>query len=117
MSGKDQKRKAFSRFKGMWLFTMFDLPVTGKKKRKEYAFFRSVLLAEGFSMLQYSVYAKYCQSRENSLTYQKRLKNALPSGGQVRLLCVTDKQFSDMLVFYGKREKKPEKKPEQIMLL
>jgi len=30
---------------------------------------------------------------------------------------VTDKQFSDMLVFYGKKKKKPEKKPEQIMLL
>ena len=40
----------------MWLFTMFDLPVTTPKAKKRYAQFRKLLIKEGFSMLQYSVY-------------------------------------------------------------
>ena len=101
----------------MWLFAMFDLPVKSKIKRREYSKFRTCLLEEGFSMLQYSVYAKYCNSRENSVVYQNRLKGILPSSGQVRLLCVTEKQFGDMLIYYGKSKKKPEKIPAQILLL
>ncbi len=44
----------------MWLLAMFDLPVTTRKARKRYAEFRKLLLQEGFSMLQFSVYARYC---------------------------------------------------------
>lgn len=101
----------------MWLFALFDLPVNDKKARKEYARFRKHLVKQGFSMLQFSVYARYCLSRENSRTYQNRINQVLPNGGQVRLLAVTDKQFSDMVVFFGKVRQKPEKIPEQIMLL
>ena len=53
----------------MWLFAMFDLPVTTTKARKRYAEFRKVLLEQGFSMLQYSVYARYCASEEMADAY------------------------------------------------
>lgn len=98
--------------KGMWLFVLFDLPVKKRIQRKQYTEFRRNLIAEGFSMLQYSVYAVYCTSRENSITYYNHVKKRLPEGGQVRVVSVTDKQFSDMAVFYGKTQKKPEEKPE-----
>ena len=100
----------------MWLFVIFDLPVVEKQERKAYAKFRQELLAEGFSMLQYSVYARYAVSRENCETYANRIRKIVPAKGEVRLLSVTDKQFSDMEVFYGRKPKKPEEPPDQLML-
>ena len=100
----------------MWLFAMFDLPTREKAERKEYSIFRNKLLSEGFSMMQYSVYARYCQSEEASQTYRNRLKKTLPPDGQVRILAITDKQFGKMDVFQGKKCVGTEEAPEQMML-
>lgn len=116
MGKKAIKREIPSEFEGMWLFAMFDLPVKEKKERKEYSIFIKRLISEGFTMLQFSVYARYFNSRENSQYNLGILKKSLPSDGQVRLICVTDKQFSDMVIYYGKKRENPEKKPEQLIL-
>lgn len=100
----------------MWLFAMFDLPVDTKKARREYTRFRKALLAEGFTMLQYSVYARYCPSEEASHAHYRRVKNVLPPDGQVRLLAVTDRQFGKMEVYYGKSRVPTEDPPAQLML-
>lgn len=100
----------------MWLFAMFDLPVDTKAARREYAQFRKQLLREGFSMLQYSVYARYCPSEEASNVYRDRVAGYLPPHGQVRLLSVTDRQFGKMGVFYGRKRAKTEEPPAQLML-
>jgi CRISPR-associated protein Cas2 len=101
----------------MWLFVMFDLPVDDTKARRHYTRFRARLLAQGFSMLQYSIYARYCPSEEASLAYRRRLRTVLPPEGQVRLLSVTDRQFGKMEVFLAASRKRPEKPPEQFVLL
>ncbi len=93
---------------------MFDLPVKTKQEKREYVSFRKLLLAEGFSQLQYSVYAKYCASRENAEKYFRHIKAAVPPKGMVRLLMVTDKQFGEMVSLYGKTVQEIEKKPEQL---
>ena len=111
------RRPAISGYKGMWLFVMFDLPVEDRRARAQYARFRSRLLAQGFSMLQYSVYARYFQSEEASLAHRRRLRAELPSEGQVRLLSVTDRQFGKMEVFSGRTRHRPEKPPDQLVLL
>ena len=100
----------------MWVMAMFDLPVTDKEKRREYTHFRKLLLGEGFSMLQFSVYAKFCSSREAGETYYRHIKAALPPEGEVRVFMLTDKQFGDMKVFYGGVKKEPESQPEQLLL-
>lgn len=100
----------------MWLFAMFDLPVDEREARRDYTRFRKALLAEGFMMLQFSVYALYCPSEEAAATYRKRVRTALPPRGQVRLLAVTDLQFGKMEVFQGKTVAKPEKEPSQLLL-
>ena len=102
-------------FKGMWLFAMFDLPVTDPEERREYTRFRTSLLQDGFTMMQYSVYARYCASEEVSQRYRKDVRANLPPGGEVRLLAVTDHQFGKMEVFHGKRSGKVESPPEQLM--
>lgn len=100
----------------MWLFAMFDLPVDSKEARREYSQFRKALLKEGFSMLQYSVYARYYGSEEASVPQRNRVRAFLPPDGQVRLMLVTDHQFGKMEVFIGKRKREAEKPPKQLML-
>ena len=105
-----------SAYKGMWLFAMFDLPVTTREARRQYSRFRKALLAHGFTMLQFSVYARYYASEEAALAHRRQVRQALPPEGQVRLLAVTDRQFSKMEVFHGKTRRKAESPPEQLML-
>ena len=93
---------------------MFDLPVKTKQDRKRYTEFRRLLLNEGFSMLQFSVYARFCASEEIAQRYRDRIHDALPPSGHVRLLSVTERQFARMANYVGKLEKTPEKAPEQI---
>lgn len=105
-----------SEYRALWLFAMFDLPVDSKAARREYVRFRKALLNEGFTMLQFSVYARYCPSEESSEVYHNHIQGVLPPEGQVRLLAVTDRQFGKMKVFYGKSRKPVEDPPAQIML-
>lgn len=101
----------------MWLFAMFDLPVMTTEDRRRYTRFRNALLKLGFTMLQFSVYARYCASEESSEIYRKRVRTAIPQDGFVRLLSVTDRQFGKMECFHGKKGAPPEKPPDQMMLL
>jgi CRISPR-associated protein Cas2 len=103
-------------YRNVWLFAMFDLPVTTKAARRRYSQFRTLLLQEGFTMLQFSVYARHCASEESSDIIRQNIRYGLPPDGQVRLLAVTDRQFGKMEVFFGKKRKKVEDPPAQIML-
>jgi CRISPR-associated protein Cas2 len=108
--------KVPSQYQAMWLFTMFDLPVDTPKARRDYATFRKVLLRQGFLMLQFSVYARYCESEERSDALRRRIRSCLPPEGQVRLLAVTDHQFGKMQIFEGKIRAPTEDPPEQLLL-
>ena len=103
-----------SEYRGMWLFALFDLPVDSKDRRRAYARFRRKLLEDGFMMLQFSVYARYCVSEEASDVHRQKVKEAVPDEGQVRLLAVTDRQFGKMEVICGKKRVEPEKRPVQL---
>lgn len=87
----------------VWLFAMFDLPSVTTEEKKAYIDFRKELIADGFMMMQFSVYARYCPSREHSRKHIERIRRALPPEGHVRILWITDKQFSEIQVFNGRR--------------
>ena len=91
----------------MWLFAMFDLPVTSKELRKRYARFRKALLSQGFTMMQFSVYARHCANEESAAAIRQSVRCVLPDDGQVRLLGATDRQFGKMEVFFGKTAHQP----------
>lgn len=105
-----------SEYRSMWLFALFDLPVTSTTHRREYAQFRKALLRQGFVMLQYSVYARHGVSEEAVDAIRNRVRAALPPHGQVRLMSVTDHQFGKMEVYYGKKRAPTEDPPAQLML-
>jgi len=98
----------------MWVLVLFDLPVDTKKARKAYAAFRKELLQDGFSMLQFSVYARCCPSEENATVHTVRVERWVPDEGEVRVLSLTDKQFERMRIFWGKLRKAPPDVPQQL---
>ena len=98
----------------MWILAMFDLPTDTKKARKAYHDFRGALLDDGFTMMQFSVYARHCASEENAEVHETRIREFLPDDGEVRVLSITDKQFERMRVYHGKTRGATEKAPEQI---
>jgi len=98
----------------MWVFVMFDLPVTTAVERKNYREFRKQLLKRGYLQLQFSVYARPCHSDENAQTHRDRIKKHLPPDGQVRIAMFTDKQFSRMELFFGNKRGNEEKQPNQL---
>jgi CRISPR-associated protein Cas2 len=85
----------------MWIFVFFDLPVTTKLERKEASVFRKRLLKDGFMMLQYSVYARWCASLQTVEVHRGRVEKIVPPRGKVSVLVVTDKQFGLMQNFFG----------------
>ncbi len=98
----------------MWIIVMFDLPTDTPKARKEYTQFRKHLLNDGFTMMQYSVYMRHSASDENAHVHAKRVKLTLPPDGEVRIIKITDKQFGNIEVFYGKKRKPIEQAPLQL---
>lgn len=100
----------------MWIFVFFDLPTETKKDRKVCAQFRKNLKRDGFAMLQYSIYIRHCNSRENAQVHQKRVKSFLPPKGEVIMFVVTDKQFGMMEFFKGIKVGKKPDTPQQLEL-
>ena len=98
----------------MWVFVFFDLPTTTKTDRRNAAQFRKALEKDGFSMMQYSVYVRHCASRESMAVHIKRVRNIIPSAGYISILSVTDKQYSEIINFWGKIEKNKLQTPQQL---
>lgn len=87
----------------MWVLVFFDLPVVTKNERKVATRFRKEIMADGFAMFQFSIYVRHCASSENADVHIRRVKNLLPELGHVGILCITDKQFGSMELFFGQK--------------
>jgi len=100
----------------MWLFVFFDLPTNTKKERKDAGLLRKRLLKDGFTMMQYSVYIRHTPSRENADVHTIRVQKFLPPSGQVSILTITDKQYGQIINYWGKREEPLATGPQQLEL-
>jgi len=85
----------------MRILVFFDLPVKTKIERRIYSRFRRFLIADGYDMLQYSVYGRVVNGRDAEQKHLKRLTQHLPPEGSVRALTVTEKQFASMKILVG----------------
>ena len=106
----------FSEYRVMWVLVLFDLPTETKKDKKAYADFRKNLQHDGFTMFQFSIYVRHCSSSENAAVHIKRVKSFLPEFGQVGIMCITDKQFGQIELFYGKKPIGPNAPGQQLEL-
>ena len=100
----------------MWVFVFFDLPTETKKDRKNYSLFHKGLGKDGYTMMQYSIYIRHCNSRENADVHIKRVKTILPLRGEVIIFSLTDKQFGMIELFRGKETKNKPDTPQQLEL-
>lgn len=104
----------FSDYRVMWILVFFDLPTETKKDKKAYVQFRKDLIDDGFTMFQFSMYVRHCASQENAEVHLKRVRRVLPDFGKVGMMCITDKQFSNIELFYCK--KPAENQPHGVQL-
>ncbi len=93
----------YNQYRILWILVFFDLPTETKKERKIYTQFRKKIMADGFTMFQFSIYVRHCSSRENANVHIRRVKKLLPEKGHIGILTITDKQFGMMEIYFGKK--------------
>lgn len=103
-------------YRVMWTLVMYDLPTETKKDRKVAARFRKELMRDGFSMFQFSMYVRHSASSENADVHKNRVKKLLPEHGKIGILQITDKQFGQMEIFFGKKPQELPDVPQQLEL-
>lgn len=105
-----------NQYRCMWVMVLFDLPTDSIKERRAATKFRKQLLDDGFNMFQFSIYLRFCPSRENAGVHIKRTKTNLPKKGKVCIMQITDKQFGMIELFHGQKETDTEPPPQQLEL-
>jgi len=102
----------------VWAMVMFDLPTVTKQERNSANNYRHMLLDEGFSRIQWSVYAKYFINGTGLTRTSYLLKSELPPGGVVRLLKLTDSQWAATVRIEHvlAEDPKPESPPDALLL-
>ena len=110
------KSAQLSGYRLMWIFVMFDLPVDTKCHARAATKFREFLLDQGFEKSQFSVYARFCNGKEQYEAYLRRIEANMPSQGEVHILTFTDRQYETIIRFSGQRRRKPKKNPDQLAL-
>jgi len=107
---------ALSGYRIMWLFVLFDLPVTTKAERKAATAFRHGLLDLGFEMSQYSVYLRFAAGKEQADALCRQIEVAMPRSGKVHVIQITDKQYEMIRTYRGRKREPGPKNPDQLAL-
>lgn len=84
---------------------MYDLPMKEYEQTKEYTKFRKSLISLGFYKVQYSVYTKVVANKKNAPAIINRVKRDIPSGGEIRVFYITEKQYQQMDFLRGEKSK------------
>ena len=95
----------------MRILVFFDLPVKTRDQRRAANRLRNFFLGDGYHMVQYSAYARGCSGMEAVGVHKKRLAVAGPRRGAVRVLVITEKQYTHLDILLG--EPTPYDAPQQ----
>lgn len=85
----------------MRMILLFDLPVKTKNERRIYSKFRKALVKKGFFMIQYSIYTKILANRDAAYKEKENVRKIIPEKGHIRIMIVTEKQYSKMEIIIG----------------
>lgn len=100
----------------MRLIVLFDLPVNTKANRKRYQQFHKFLVKDGYTMMQFSVYSRIADGLDGIEKHLGRLRANTPSKGNIRVMTVTEKQYSSMLFLVGKPSAQEKRVGAQLQL-
>ncbi len=95
-------------YRHMQLLLMFDLPVDTIEQRRIYSRFHQKLIKNGFIMIQYSIYSRFCLNDTEAKKYINRFSENIPSRGNIRILKITDNQYRNMILLSGERTEQEE---------
>lgn len=101
----------------MRMLVFFDLPVKTKEQRRAATRFRNFLLGDGYYMVQFSVYARICCGLDSVEAHRQRLHRAVPPHGSVRLLVITEKQYTHLEILLGTPTIHDETQQEDTLLI
>jgi len=101
----------------MRIVVMFDLPTETKESKKNYGQFRNFLLRDGYDMIQFSVYSRICRDGDDARIHIKRMKLWAPPKGAVRVILITNKQFSEAVIVTGYKKVQEKRINESQLLL
>lgn len=116
MGGSGTEPASLTGYRLMWLMVIFDLPVGSKAERRAATRFRNFLLDQGFSMMQFSVYMRFCGGKDQAQAYLRRIERALPRSGLVQVLAFTDRQYENIVSFDGRARQPRNRSPEQYVM-
>lgn len=88
----------------MRLMVIFDKPVETTEQKREYNKFRKFLLRDGFMMLQYSIYVRYCPNNTAVDKFINHIKSFGNEYGDVRIISLTENQFTNMILISGEKK-------------
>ena len=89
-----------SQYREMRAFVIFDLPTTTKNDIKVYNNFRKNLLKDGFLMMQYSSYSRFCRNDTEYHKVLRRIKVYTPRNvGNIRIFHITERQYQKMVIY------------------
>lgn len=105
-----------NQYRIMWVFVYFDLPVESRDDRYQYSVFRQRLLKDGFIMMQYSIYARHTNSREQAILKMNKIEEYLPKRGKISMHMITDRQYGMMRNYYGGKPKNKKTPVGQLLM-
>lgn len=85
----------------MRLVIFFDLQMKTKQEVRIYTRFHKWLIANGYLMMQYSIYCKIFSNRDSALKHMKIIRRVVPKTGQVRAMLITERQYSEIILLSG----------------
>lgn len=104
-----------SGYRLMWIVALFDLPVMTKSQRRAAMLFRKHLLEDGFSMVQFSVYTKFCRDKEKAMLVTRNVAARVPKDGRVDVIMITDRQYAGIVTVRNNARVRREN-PSQLTL-
>jgi len=90
-----------SNYRNMRVLVLFDLPSVEKEEKRIYAKFRKELIKDGFTMMQFSIYMRFCRNVQDSNKHIEKIRNLSPKDGHIRILSITEHQYEEMIVVIG----------------
>jgi len=92
--------------RAMRIIIMFDVPSITKTDLKNYRKWHNFLEKSGFVLMTESVYSRLAINKSTSSAIRKLIDENLPPKGDIQLLEITERQFSNIQYLLGERASK-----------
>jgi CRISPR-associated protein Cas2 len=100
----------------MWTLVMYDLPTETKKNARRPPNSEKIYYEIGLTCFNLACILGTAPAAKTHMYIKTVLLKSLPAQGKIGILQITDKQFGEMEIFYGKKEQKLPEVSQQLEL-